>query len=81
MPASKPQLRANKAWRERTALQLVQAWLPKGVVDRLDRIVTGTGARGRAAALTRLIEGEPCPREEPAGPTTSVGDDPGESRQ
>ena len=59
MATSKGQLRANKAWRDRTDLQLVQAWLPKTVVSRLDLIVTGTGARGRAAALAKLIEGEP----------------------
>ena len=57
------QLRANKAWRDRTGLQLVQAWLPKGVVDRLDQIVKDTGARGRAAALTMLIDGASPPAE------------------
>jgi hypothetical protein len=54
------QLRANQAWRERTELQLVQAWLPKHVVQRLDQLVTVTGARGRAGVLTKLIEDAPA---------------------
>jgi len=60
MSTREGQLRANKAWRDRTGLQLVQAWLPKNVVCRLDLMVAGTGARGRAAVLTRLIEGGPA---------------------
>lgn len=59
MTTKEAQVRANKAWRDRTGLKLVQAWLPKDVVDRLDRIVADTGVRGRAAALTRLIDGAP----------------------
>jgi hypothetical protein len=54
------QLRANQAWRERTGLQLVQAWLPTRVVQRLDQLVTVTGARGRASVLTKLIEDAPA---------------------
>jgi len=57
------QLRANQAWRERTGLQLVQAWLPKRVVQRLDQLVTVTGARGRAGVLTKLIEDAPTAPE------------------
>ena len=59
MTTKAAQLRANQAWRERTGLQLVQAWLPKHVVQRLDRLVTVTGARGRAGVLTKLIEDAP----------------------
>ena len=61
MTTKEARVRANNAWRHRTGLQLVQAWLPKAVVERLDQIVTGTGASGRAAALTKLIDGAPVP--------------------
>ncbi len=59
MTTKAAQLRVNQAWRERTGLQLVQAWLPKRVVQRLDQLVTVTGARGRAGVLTELIEDAP----------------------
>ncbi|MGV0951871.1 MAG: hypothetical protein ACOYB3_14475 [Azonexus sp.] len=64
MTTKKMQLRANQAWRERTGLQLVQAWLPKPVVHRLDRIVTDTGARGRAGVLAKLIKDASVPDPE-----------------
>lgn len=65
MVTKEAQLRANQAWRERTGLQLVQAWLPKPVVHRLDRIVTDTGARGRAGVLVKLIEDASVPDADP----------------
>ena len=67
MTTKEAQLRANKAWRDRTGLKLVQAWLPKTIVDRLDQIVAGTGARGRAAALARLIDGASEPGDADGG--------------
>lgn len=71
MTKKEAQVRANKAWRERTGLKLVQAWLPKTVVERLDQIVKATGARGRAGALAQLIEAAPTP--ESAGPDADRG--------
>lgn len=64
MRSKEAQLRSNKAWRERNGLKLVQAWLPKAVVGRLDWLVSRSGARGRAALLSKLIEDAPAPPEE-----------------
>ncbi len=48
--------RANRTWRERTGLKLVQAYLHADTVEQLDRLVEERGATGRAAVLTQLIE-------------------------
>lgn len=65
MTTKAARLRANKSWRTRTGLKLVQAWLPLSVVERLDRIARANGARGRAALLIQLIQSAPAPGEPP----------------
>jgi hypothetical protein len=54
---SEAHTRANRTWRERTGLKLVQAYLHTDIVERLDSLVSERKATGRAAVLAELIEG------------------------
>lgn len=68
MSTSEARARANRAWRERTGLKLVQAYLHADTVKQLDKLVKERGATGRATVLADLIEQAalPAPQAVPA---------------
>ena len=55
MSTREARTRATAAWRERTGLKLIQAYLHVDTVTRLDELVAERGAPGRGALLATLI--------------------------